>query len=376
MNQRNPFPVAGYHGSALFCNRQDEVRRLSANVQNGVHTTLLSIRRMGKTGLLYHLFDKLGRKRNVFCIYADIYATQNLKEFTGQLSSAAFKTFPQKKNIGRHLLDLLKSFRPIFAFDQLTGEPQVSFDYASPRQLEESLEGLFLFLDQQEVTIVFAIDEFQQINQYPEKNVEAFLRTLIQPLKNMSFIFSGSSKDILHQLFNDSKRPFFGSSKIMELNSIEEKDYEAFIALHFKQHRRILQREALSFISSFTRLHTYYTQLLCNRLFADGYKNISKEMVQLTCSQLLKEHENVFFQYRSLLTKAQWQLLKAIAHEDKLYKPGAKSFLSKHRVGTPSNVQRSLEGLLTKEMIYRDKDDDGNYYRVYDCLLARWLERL
>jgi AAA+ ATPase superfamily predicted ATPase len=66
MNQRNSFPVAGYHGSALFCNRQDEVRRLSANVQNGVHTTLLSIRRIGKTGLLYHLFDKLAAKEMCF----------------------------------------------------------------------------------------------------------------------------------------------------------------------------------------------------------------------------------------------------------------------------------------------------------------------
>ena len=91
--QENPFPVSGYHGPELFCNRQKELQRLTANVQNGVHTTLLSIRRMGKTGLLYHLFEKLNRRRDVFCIYADIYATQNLKAFTGTLSTAAFKTW-------------------------------------------------------------------------------------------------------------------------------------------------------------------------------------------------------------------------------------------------------------------------------------------
>ena len=83
-----------------------------------------------------------------------------------------------------------------------------------------------------------------------------------------------------------------------------------------------------------------------------------------------------FFQYRNLLTAVQWQALKAIAKEGKLYRPNARLFISKHKLGTLSNVQRSLEALLAKEMIYKEQDKKGNYYCVYDCFLARWLERL
>lgn len=98
-------------------------------------------------------------------------------------------------------------------------------------------------------------------------------------------------------------------------------------------------------------------------------------MARQAASDLLNEHEPVFFQYRTLLTPNQWQLLKAIAREDKVYQPSAKHFIQKHLLGTPANVQRSLEALLKKEMVYKQKDESGLYYRVYDCFLARWLEK-
>jgi hypothetical protein len=67
------------------------------------------------------------------------------------------------------------------------------------------LQSLFSFLENQQIKIVIAFDEFQQINEYPEKNTEAILRTIIQPLTNIQFIFSGSSKHLLMDIFNNSK---------------------------------------------------------------------------------------------------------------------------------------------------------------------------
>ena len=107
---------------------------------------------------------------------------------------------------------------------------------------------------------------------------------------------------------------------------------------------------------------------------AEGYKNITLPLVLSTCGRLLGEQESTFFQYRNLLTAAQWQLLKAIAKEDKLYQPNSMHFLTTHKIGTASHVQRGLEALLTKEMIYTEKDERGNYYSVYDCFLSRWLK--
>lgn len=372
----NPFPVSAYHGPDMFCNREEEVKRLQSNIENGVNTTLLSIRRMGKTGLLHHLFERLSRKRNTWCLYADIYATQDQKDFLNQFASAILKAFPPKKTVGKRVLDFITSLRPVISYDNLTGQPEISFTSSQPRQQEQSLSSLLAFLDSLNANVVIAFDEFQQIGEYPEKNTEALLRTLIQPLKNVHFIFSGSSKHVLTQMFTNNKRPFFGSTQMLELNNIERKVYELFIQEKFAGVRRKISKDALQFICEWTRLHTYYTQVVCNRLFADGYTIINKSLVQETCSRILDEQEVTFFQYRNLLTNVQWQALKAIAREDKLYQPNAKSFISKHKLGTPSNVQRSLEALLVKEMIYKEKDEEGNYYSVYDCFLARWLQRL
>jgi AAA+ ATPase superfamily predicted ATPase len=372
----NPFPVSGYHGPALFCNRRNEVKKLRTNIENGVHTTLVSIRRMGKTGLLYHLFYLLERQKDVHCLYVDIYPTQKQKDLINQLATAILNAFPPKKTLGKKALEFITSLRPVISYDQFTGSPEVTLTLSQPKQQEQSLASLLQFLDRLNTTVVLALDEFQQISQYPETNTEAMLRTLIQPLKNVRFVFSGSSRHVLTQMFTQNKRPFFGSTQMLDLAAIEKQDYTAFIKKHFESHRRKISPEALDFICGWTRLHTYYTQVVCNRLFSEGFSKIDLQTVQEICLQILNEQEVVFFQYRTLLTAAQWQLLKAIAKEEKVYQPTSKDFMVQHKLGTPSNVQRSLDALLTKEMVYKEEQKEGNCYLVYDCFLSRWLQRL
>ncbi len=370
----NPFPVSGYHGPSTFCDRETETKLLVSNAMNGVNTTLLSERRMGKTGLIQHVFTAL-RKKKAQGIYIDIYATQSLRDFTNQVATAILKIYPEKNSIGKKFLLLLKSFRPTLSFDPLSGAPEVSFDFAQVKQYEQSLGGLFNFLEKQNTPIIIAIDEFQQITFYPEKNIEALLRSHIQQLKHVHFIFSGSSQHLLSDMFGNTKRPFFSSTQSLYLGPIKAEKYSSFISLKFLERKRNIAPDAIAFILEWTRMHTYYTQALCNKLFASAYKKITLQIAQQVAAELLQENEPIFFQYRTLLTGNQWQLLKAIAGEDKVYQPSATYFMQKYQLGTPANVQRSLEALLNKEMVYKQKDEQGFYYRVYDCFLARWLEK-
>ena len=370
----NPFVVTGYQGPDFFCDRKEETSRLIKNITNGVNTTIYSIRRMGKTGVILHTFNELAITR-LHCIYVDIYATQNLKEFTDQLANGILKAFPEKHSLGKKFMDFLKSLRPVLSFDSLTGLPEVSFDFTDSRQYETSITGLMTFVEKQGVPVILAIDEFQQILQYPEKNTEALLRSIIQKLKNIHFIFCGSSKHLLTAIFADSKRPFFSSTRPMHLDVIEKKEYRNFIRQHFIKSKRKIDDDAIGFILEWTRQHTYYTQVVCNTLFASEIQHITIDIVKDYCKTILDEQEDVFFQYRNLLTPAQWSLLTAIAKDDKLYQPSAKKFLSKHDLST-SGVQRALPALFDKELVYLEQDAKGSYYRVYDCFLARWLERL
>ena len=372
----NPFIISGYHGPELFCDRENETQSLLSNAENGVNTTLISIRRMGKTGLIWHTMKKLAGNKDHICIYADIYATQSLKDFTNKLGSSILDAFPEKNSAGKKFMNLLKSLRPVMTYDALTGQPQVSFTFATQQQYVQSIESLFQFLESQDKPILLAIDEFQQITRYPEKNMEALLRSHLQTLKNVNLIFSGSNQHMLSEMFSDGTRPFFASTQFLYLQEIDRKTYMDFVREIFKSYHRNIQEAALEYIADFSRLHTFYTQSICNKVFASGIKMITHEHVLRICGQLISEHEPLFFQYRNLLTPIQWNLLKAIAKEGRVYQPNSRGFIEKHNVGIPANIQRAIESLLNKEMIYNGNDSTGSFYSVYDLFLSRWMESL
>ncbi len=376
MKERNPFIISGYSGPEFFCDREKETLNLINNASNGVNTTLISIRRMGKSGLIWHTFDHLTRKGSHICIYIDIYSTQDLRDFTNKLGSAILRAMPEKKPAGRKFMNLLKGLRPVFSYDALSGQPQVSFTFASEQQYEQSIDSLFRFLDSQKLPVLLAIDEFQQISSYPEKNMEALLRSQIQTLKNVNLIFSGSSHHLLSEMFSNGNRPFFSSTQFLYLKEIENNIYKDFIKFHLTHNEIKIDEEALDYIMAFSKAHTFYTQSVCNKLFASGIRIISNSAVKQICNQFLEENEPLFLQYRNLLTPVQWNILEAIAKEGRVYQPTSKGFLEKHKIGIPANIQRGLESLLKKEMIFRENDKTGAYYSVYDLFLSRWLENL
>ncbi len=373
---KNPFHLQGYPGAKLFCDRKQETTRLIDNINNDVNTTIIAIRRMGKTGLIHHAFNKLKRNKEITTIYIDIYATTSLSDLSSQIASTIMKVFPQKNTIGKKFIQLIKSFSPVISFDALTGDPSVSLTHTSINQQEHSLQSIFEFLDQQNKKVVIAIDEFQQIAMYPEKNVEHLFRSIIQSLTNCTFIFSGSQKHLLFEIFNSAKRPFFSSTQFLSLKVIDYQAYFKFIKRVFSLHNQVIVDDATTFILSWTRRHTYYTQALCNKIYSKQLKTITVEKVKQISAQLLQEQEGVFFQYRNLMTPSQWKLLEAIAKEDKVIHPTGKIFIGKYNLGNSSSVKRSLGALVSKEMVVQKTTKEEKIYQVYDCFLSRWLEQM
>jgi hypothetical protein len=375
MNGKNPFSVVGYHGPDLFCDRKKEAVVLMRNLLGGQNTTLISLRRMGKTALIHHVFERITMEKQGYCLYVDLYPTGSLSEMTRQLATAAMNLLPQKKRIGKKFISFLKGLRPVIKYDPLTGAPEVRFEYATATDYEITLSALLNFLNEQDMDVFLAFDEFQVIASYADGNTEALLRTMIQQLNNIHFIFSGSNRHMMNEIFQDTKRPFFASTRIVSLPAISAEEYGSFIVDRFTEKKRIITPEAVDFILGWTRRHTYYTQSVCNTLFSSGRKSIDIQWVKAICGEILDEQEKTFLQYRHLLTANQWQFLMAVAKEGRVYRPHSSEFLEKYSLGTPAGVARALDSLLTKEMIYEDSDSSGRYYSVYDLFLSRWLER-
>ncbi len=370
----NPFVTKGYVSKQFFCDREEELKMLRSNFLNGINTTLISPRRMGKTGLIYRLFEELATDKDIETIYIDIYPSRTISDFIKFFAEAILKKFPEKTNFGQKFLQFIKGFRPSLSFDALTGEPQISILYQSEQQKELTIRSLFEFIDSQNKTILIAIDEFQQINEYPEGNMEALLRTYINQLHNIRFIFCGSKKSMMIDMFSSAKRPFYASSQFLSLECIDRKNYSSFIEATFGKFDVSITQEALDFILEWTNTHTFYTQSLCNKLFSNRIKHIDVEQVKEACVALLKNYEAVYLQYRQLLTVAQWNFLIALAKQNVVRQITAQDFIQKYNIGTPANARRINKALIEKELVLMYTTKNGASYQVYDVFFSRWLE--
>jgi len=368
----NPFPVNTYQGEEYFCDRKEETARLISNMINGNSTTIIAIRRIGKTGLIQHVLSQLPKGWKG--IYIDILETENLNQFLNILATSIITSAPEKSGTGKSIWNFIKSLRPVISFDNLTGSPQASFD-VKPPEAQANISSVLEFLDKQDFNTLIAIDEFQQILNYPEKNPDSWLRSRIQQLKNVTFLFSGSQQHLMTELFTSPKRPFYRSTQMMKLEKLDQRIYSEFIISMFNKYNKGISPEIALDMLNWSNTHTFYVQQLCNRVFSTTKTNVTSENWKQQAYLLLKEQEPVFFSYRSMLSNPQWQLLKALADEGLVYQPTSGKFLDKHHLGTSATVLRSLKALQVYELVYKDFDKDGTpFYSVYDLFLHRWVE--
>lgn len=369
MKPNNPFLIAGYYSPEFFCDRKAETAAILEALHNGRNVTLIAPRRMGKTGLIRHAFYKLkARKSDIVTLYMDIYPTQSLGDFVrlfantvlGQLDSV-----PQKA-LSR-IAQFIRSCRPVFTFDEMTGVPQVTVD-VSPTEEERTLKEIFDYLGSSEKRCYIAIDEFQQIAEYPEKGVEALLRSYIQFLPNVNFIFAGSKQHVMQEMFASSKRPFYQSTQLLTIGTINRDEYADFAMGHFADNNLQLPREVFDTVYDKFDGHTWYIQNVLNRLY--GYnRDVEIGLVSYAVEQIVAEQS---YSYEGLLKAypaGHVRLLKAIASEGCVKEALAGDFVSKYRLRAASSVSAALKRLIGNELVYQTADG----YILYDRFMGEWL---
>jgi AAA+ ATPase superfamily predicted ATPase len=189
MKKDNPFILNVYGGPEYFCNREKETDTMINAISNKRNLTLISYRRLGKSGLIKHVFNRLQNRKSMKLIYVDIMDTADLSGFVELLAREIIgrvdnKTMQLLKIFG----NIVKSIRPRISVDPMTGTPEIEISIPSDVQPETSLSEIFSYLQKQEKHVIIALDEFQQIMEYPENNIEALLRKYIQQLNNTTFI--------------------------------------------------------------------------------------------------------------------------------------------------------------------------------------------
>ena len=205
--------------------------------------------------------------------------------------------------------------------------------------------------------------------------MDATIRGYLKKIPNIQFIFCGSQRHLLLELFTSAKRPFFSAVEHLTLKPLDPQVYAAFIQKHFKNAKQEISLETIEIILVWTRGHTYHSQYFCNRLFAQKNSEISLKELQQIKAEILYTYEQSYLQFKAILSKNQWKCLQGIAKEQLVDSVTGKDFLRKYDLAQ-SSAHQAVNVLLEKELIYEQRDLDGTTIFVQDPFLSRWLERI
>ena len=369
----NPFFIGRYVDKQYFCDREKDTETLVRHILNGRNVALISPRRLGKSGLIHHTFAQDVIKDRYTTIYVDIYATKDLCEMVKALSEAIVKAVGQKKIWHEKFFSFIKSLRVGFHIDAVSGEPSFDIGIGDIENPDKTIRELFDYMEASEKPCILAIDEFQQIREYPQTNTEAFIRSLVQQCSRTSFIFCGSKRHTMTDIFYSPAKPFFQSVISQSLKPIPMETYVEFAGRMFSQRRKILDRAAAEAIYRMFDGCTWYMQMMMNEMFA-----LTKEGMTCTTEYIDFAWDNIIMaqedRYQAILyglAPKQKQLLQAIASDRTVEGITSSDFVKRHRLVSASSVQAALKPLLKNDIVTCEE----GIYRIYDYFFADYLAK-
>ena len=368
----NPFVVGKYVSDKYFCDREKETEFLIKQVENGRNVALISPRRMGKTGLVQHCFQQSRLSDSYYTFFVDIYATSSLAEFVYLLGKAIYETLKPKRTAWTEkFFQMIASLRVGFKLAAVTGEPGFDIGLGDIQAPRTTLDEIFRYLESADKPCIVAIDEFQQIGSYEEKNVEALLRTKIQQCKQTLFIYAGSKRHLMSNMFHSSSKPFYQSAISMGLEPIPMDAYVEFADRLFEERGKHVSHELVEKVYTMFDGCTWFVQMMMNELFAlTGYDDIcSVEMLDEARRNVIQAQESNYKDLLSRLAPKQKLLLQAIAKEGVVRGITSSTFIKKYNLASASSVQAALKPLLKNDIVTQNEDT----YRVYDYFFSEWL---
>ena len=367
----NPFFIGKYIGDHYFCDREKDTQALVKHIINGRNIALISPRRLGKSGLIHHTFNRPEIKDSYITIYVDIYSTQNLAEFAKALSEAIIRTIKIEKSWPEKFLAFMKSLKLGFKIDSISGEPAIDICVGDIEFPEKTVRELFEYLEILPRPCVLAIDEFQQIREYPEKGIEAYIRTIVQGCPHTSFIFCGSKRHIMTDMFFSPSKPFFQSVISQSLHPIPMDVYIDFAGRLFAERGKFLDKFAAEVVYKMFDGCTWYVQMMMNEMFALTEKGsvCTTEYIDFAWDNIIMSQEDRYQSILYHLAPKQKQILYAIAKDGKAANITSSDFIKRHRLVSASSVQAAMKPLLKHDIV---TCEEGTF-RIYDYFFAAYL---
>ncbi len=361
----NPFSYSEFVTGEAFCNRTKETQDLIYYAQNSQNVLLYSHRRMGKTSLVHEVIHRLKKKKpKVNSVYIDLYGTLDENDFIDAILTGITQIESKLERILKQVAGLKVSA----SFDPVTGLPSLSASIKpreKPRYLEKALQILEFYSEKKKLLVVF--DEFQEIAKYSEEGFEKRLRKVIQGHRNISYIFSGSQKHILIQMFDSTKHAFYKMARSYPLQKIEMRHYIAWAKRLFKKRNATLNNEIIvNLVERCDYQPVYIQQFLFDLWRSDTFDMAIVEDIE---NSVISNQKNQFIVLWNLLTQNQKKALRLVAETggEGIYTAG---LLQRAGFNSGSVLQRALSSLMEKEILSKN-----GTYQFQDTMLKKWIQR-
>lgn len=371
---RNPFVYGETVSGDNFCDRAREIKELVADIKNGQNVIIFSPRRYGKTSLIKQALRKV-KAQGILTFYIDLYPAISKRKFIEIYAGAISAGIPGGvRQVVKRIKEYLPRIIPKVVMDDQAFHLEFEFDRTgsiSPN-IDDLLCAVNKEADRQNKSGVVVLDEFQEIANFDDDEIERKMRSVFQNHRNVSYIFMGSKTHLMRDIFNNPNRPFYKSGKHFPLGKIDQKELSLFAKKKFLNQDIVIGYNELNSILNNTECHPYYFQMLCNVLWelCMDSRMITEADIGKALDILLSRESSTYIAMWEELTVKQKNLMVALAKEE-CPEVFSKKFLETYGLGPSSSIQKALKKLLKKELI---QQENGSYI-IYDLFFKKWIRR-
>jgi hypothetical protein len=366
----NPFQFGNPVEGEFYLHRPELSQTLKQFLGNRTHVVLIGPRRFGKTSFVLDLLKEF-EEGGYVSVFVDIFNITSLRDFLQQMVRA----ISEKQSVRSKIVRFLSGLRPKISaeIDANSGNSSLGLTVVptNEKDVKDAIQNLFLEISKLGPRVIIAIDEFQKIGQIEDKGwLEATLRSMMQQLKNTSFLLTGSRKSLVYDMLNNSTRPLYRAAQTIEFPSFGA-DFTDWIVQRFRKANVVCPSQPIEHLRAIVQDTPNYVQMICFHLVAEGKIKITEKEVEKILSKVARQNAYAYQTLLNTLTLTQQRALRMAAIEGKqLFH---QRLLAKYEIGSGAALSNALKALKEKGILDEEATHRGSV-SFDDPLFAYWLK--
>jgi hypothetical protein len=364
----NPFKYGSIVLGKDFCGRKDLLKQITRHMQASQNIVVFGERRIGKSSLVYEAVRKL---RGTHILYMDLLGIKSIDALCKRMLRAIV-TLEKRTSWVTKIIKTLSHLRPTITTDPVTSMPIVSFDASvelKANSIQEVLDLIESISKKKRFVVVF--DEFQDILKTNDAgDAIALLRSKIQFHSNIPYVFIGSIRHKMDEIFTSPSSAFFKSAIPISVDPLLYEEFSKFLIKKFEKGQRKILEETLKQVFEIANNITGDIQQLCETLWEVTAERdvVSPDNLKAALELIFSREQKSYETFVGLLTDFQLKCLSALAWQGgkRIYSMDFIKVVGPH---SSASVNRAMTRMIDINILFKS----GKEIRFVNPFFKAWL---